>query len=109
MKESLLESAGEKLARVRISPKGRAIIDCFLERESEFQSLCVTSDGFLLGMRTGDIGYNDFIGSASSLLHNLLGMSKELIDTEYALTAEEITFLTDRTHHFLSEKGELKK
>jgi hypothetical protein len=32
--------------------------------------LCVTSDGGLLGMQKGHIGFNDFIGSAEDLRRN---------------------------------------
>jgi len=34
------------------------------------QSLTVTSDGFVLGTRSGDIGANDFIGAKTDLLDN---------------------------------------
>lgn len=34
------------------------------------KSLIVTSDGFLLACRKGDMGYNDFIGTLSDLERN---------------------------------------
>lgn len=32
-----------------------------------FQDVIVSSDGFFLGMRHGDIGYNDFLGTPSDI------------------------------------------
>jgi hypothetical protein len=37
-------------------------------------SVTVTSDGFLLGMNEGDIGYNEFLGSFSDLERNYMNL-----------------------------------
>lgn len=39
--------------------------------EPEIQHLCITSDGFLLAQRNGDVGCNDFIGAMSNFVENI--------------------------------------
>lgn len=44
--------------------------------EPTIASLCITSDGFVLAMNQGDIGYNQFIGHERDLWRNLEGWFK---------------------------------
>ena len=70
-----------------ISGKMAALVGYFLGEtftEPAIASLVVTSDGFVLAMHEGDIGYNAFIGSAFDLRRNW----KALLDAA-GLTAEE--------------------
>ena len=66
-------------ARVRASPTFHAIVACLLGTEGwgspELVSVTVTSDGFLLGMREGDCGFNDFLGTKADLDDNLAGVA----------------------------------
>jgi hypothetical protein len=52
--------------------------------EPHIESIVITSDGFVLAMHEGEIGYNHFVGSASNLKlnwHNLLDAA-DLTDHE---------------------------
>jgi len=56
-----------------MSPKMAAIVGCILGQEftrPQLVGLTVTSDGFVLGMHAGDIGFNDFIGARADLDRN---------------------------------------
>lgn len=48
--------------------------------------LCITSDGFLLGMQMGDVGFNELLGTETELEKNLARLM-EL--PEVGLTAKE--------------------
>lgn len=88
------QQIGEKLRRVSISPMGRNIINCvFQVGESVYEDYCITSDKYLLMQRKGDIGFNDFIGRASSLASNIKGMAETLEDTKFKLNEEENEWL----------------
>ena len=48
--------------------------------------LCITSDGFLLGMEMGDVGFNEFLGTEADLKNNLT----QLVELpEVGLTGKE--------------------
>lgn len=84
----------EKLhpSRLRVSGKFHAILSCLLGQSGwtnpELAGVTVTSDGFLLGMQQGDIGYNEFIGSKADLDRNLDGVAKAA-----GLTKQERAYL----------------
>jgi hypothetical protein len=84
---------GQKLDPRRftaMSPKMAAIVACILDDQATFRTqpviveLCITSDGGLLARHAGDIGFNDFIGSADDLERNLtqLEIAAELTPDE---------------------------
>jgi len=81
--------------RIRPSPRFRAMLQCLLGLDPvttpSYRSLIITSDGFLLGCHTGDIGYNDFIGVASDLERNCRGIAEAA-----HLDQEETQWLMDR-------------
>ncbi len=89
---AMRDRVAEKILRVRVSPKFDAIIDCLLDLPARtapvLVRLLVTSDGFLLGMREGHIGYNDFLGDVADLERNLGGLA-DVAD----LTPEETAWL----------------
>jgi hypothetical protein len=64
---------------IRVSPMFHAILACMLGQSGwtnpSLAALTVTSDGFLLGMREGDYGFNDFLGSRQDLMDNLHGVA----------------------------------
>ena len=75
--------------RLKMSPQFHAIVACLLGvqevwTQPEFAHMYITSDNFLLGMRVGDCGANDFIGSSDDLIANLKGLVElhELTDDE---------------------------
>jgi hypothetical protein len=56
------------------SPKMCAILGCMMDKEwtqPKIAELCITSDGGFLARLEGDIGFNDFMGSAIDLYNNL--------------------------------------
>ena len=56
-----------------MSPKMAAIVGCILAQpfaEPSLIGITVTTDRFVLGMRQGEIGFNDFIGAWSDLDRN---------------------------------------
>ena len=65
-------------SKVRVTPMFHAILAVLLGEKGwaspNLVGLCITSDDFLLGMREGDIGYNDFLGSAADLRRNIRGV-----------------------------------
>lgn len=68
-----------KLRKVRVSPKFAAILACMVGESwttPSLSSLTSTSDGFLLGARAGDIGYNDFLGTVDDLERNVRGVAE---------------------------------
>lgn len=65
------------------SPHFKAILAGLLHplspwTSSDFAGICVTSDGFFMGMRQGDVGYNEFLGPVSELVRNLKGAADAL-------------------------------
>lgn len=88
---ALLESMKKKLHPGRFSacsPRMAAIIGCIVGEkytDPQMQSLCVTSDKFVLAMHVGDCGYNDFIGPLSEFRRNWDNLLKAADD----LTKEE--------------------
>lgn len=80
--ETLHEECVDKLSprNVRVSPLFHAMLGALLgQRWSKpvLVSLAITSDGFALGRREGDIGFNDFLGATDiELVANLEGVSK---------------------------------
>ena len=66
--------------QIRVGPQFHAVLACLLGQTGwttpELAALSVTSDGFLLGMRRGDYGFNDFIGTHDDLAHNLRGVAQ---------------------------------
>jgi hypothetical protein len=56
-----------------MSPKMAAIVGCILGEkftEPQLVGLTVTSDGFVLGMPAGGIGFDDFVGAFTDLDRN---------------------------------------
>lgn len=56
-----------------MSPRMAAIVGCVLSQkftEPQLVGITVTSDGFVLGMQEGGIGFDDFIGSSADLRRN---------------------------------------
>jgi hypothetical protein len=80
--------------QVRVSPLFHAVLACLLGQTGwttpELASLTVTSDGFLLGMRQGDCGFNDFLGTHDDLARNLRGV------------AEAVGLISAETHALLA-------
>lgn len=81
--------------RLRLSGLMTAILACLLGEEwtnPKIAELVITSDGFVMARREGDIGHNEFIGSDRDLLANLMGiaatvdMTREENDWLLALT-----------------------
>jgi hypothetical protein len=63
---------------IKLSGRFGAILACMLGEkwtEPSYAGLTVTSDGHLLGMLDGDIGFNDYIGVESDLLRNVAGVA----------------------------------
>jgi hypothetical protein len=93
----------QKLHPVRftaMSGRMAAILGRILDErftEPQLVSLIVTSDGFVLGRRAGDIGYNDFIGAESDLKRNwgnllaVAGLSDEERDEARRLYSLNVT------------------
>lgn len=87
-----------KLKRVRVSGKFAAILACMVGEEwttPALSSLTCTSDGFLLGCRKGDMGYNDFLGSVDDLERNVRGVSEVA-----GLTARQLETLLSLAPHW---------
>lgn len=81
-------------SRVRTSPRFTAILACLLDQEwtwPRIEQLTVTCDGFLLAMREGDVGFNDFIGGYAELVRNLEGIGEVA-----GLSEGELDFLVRR-------------
>jgi hypothetical protein len=80
--------------QIRVSPLFHAILAYLLGQTGwttpELAALSVTSDGFLLGMRKGDVGYDDFLGTHADLDRNLRGVA----DAVDLTPAERETLLT---------------
>jgi hypothetical protein len=58
--------------------------------DPEIIDLCITSDGFLLGQRKGDMGFNDMLGTEDDLktyLEHLVNLK------EVGLTKEEVALV----------------
>jgi len=72
-----------------MSGKMAAILGQMLDQEwtdPALVQLCITSDGFLLGMQMGDVGFNELLGTEGDLKDNLA----RLVDlSEVGLTARE--------------------
>ncbi len=95
-----MRELAEKLNPIKVSPFFRAILGCMLRQDwgwPKLKALYCTSDQFILGMRQGDIGYNDFLCSRSELVENCNGLAQTV-----GLTAEETRALLDLipTDHF---------
>lgn len=72
-------------SKLRVSPKFHAILACMLGQKWTtpwYTSLCITSDGCLLGERAGDVGFNDFIGDVADLEANLRGVCQAIRASE---------------------------
>jgi hypothetical protein len=72
-------SIAAKLKAVRVSGKFAAILACMVGEEWTTPSLvelAMTSDGFLLGRRKGDIGLNELLGAEADLIRNLKGVAE---------------------------------
>ncbi len=66
-----------KITRVQTSGKMMAIMGYILNEkltDPSFASITITSDGHVLGMHRGDIGYNDYIGSIHDFVRNVNGL-----------------------------------
>src|SRR5438105_3907647 len=64
---------------LKVSGQFTAVLGCLLGRswtEPELLALCVTADGFLLGMHRGDSGYNEFLGGVENLHTNIRGAAE---------------------------------
>ena len=72
-----------------MSGKMAAILGQMLDQEwtdPALVQLCITSDGFLLGMEMGDVGFNEFLGTEADLKNNLT----QLVELpEVGLTGKE--------------------
>ena len=77
---------------VRVSPQFHAMLGALLHQEwtqPVLSSIVITSDGFVLGSRAGDLGCNDFMGATySELVQNIRGVA-EAVD----LSPEALTYL----------------
>jgi len=83
-----------------MSSKMSALLGYILDQhwtDPQIIGLSVTADGHLLGMREGDIGYNEYIGTAAEFRSNL---SRLAVAAD--LTGEEIREL----HHLYGKKVE---
>ena len=85
-------SISEKLNPRRfphMSGKMAAILGQMLGQEwtdPPLAELCITSDGFLLGMQEGDVGFNEVLGTEADLKNNLT----QLVELpEVGLTGKE--------------------
>lgn len=65
------------------SGKMVAIVECLMgipfedrSTDCKIAAICVTTDGGILAMHEGDIGYNDFMGDSEDLRRNLLGLAE---------------------------------
>jgi hypothetical protein len=80
--ETLHEECVDKLSprNVKVSPLFHAMLGALLgQRWSKpvLVSLAITSDGYALGRREGDIGFNDFLGATDiELVANLKGVAE---------------------------------
>ncbi len=66
-----------KITRIETSGKMMAIMGYILNEEltdPSFASITITSDGHVLGMQRGDIGYNDYIGGIHDFVRNVNGL-----------------------------------
>ena len=75
-----------------VSGKMFACLGAFLNQHwsnPRIASIVVTSDGFLMGRDSGDIGFNEFIGTYDSFQSNLWGM----VDSAGDVSDEEKAFL----------------
>lgn len=85
------KQVASKLAVVAVSPKFKAILGALVGEAwttPRLSAICELEDGGFLGMEEGDIGYNQFLGSASDLYRNLKGIGEVA-----ELTAEEAKWL----------------
>ena len=78
-----------KIKSVRVSPKFSAMLAYILGEEwtdPQITGLSITSDGYLLAATSEDPFYDDFIGEASNLARNLIGVADvaELTGKEWA-------------------------
>jgi hypothetical protein len=67
-----------KITRIKTSGKMMAIMGYILDKEltdPSYASITITSDGHVLGMHRGDIGYNDYIGSIHDFVRNVNGLA----------------------------------
>jgi hypothetical protein len=63
--------------RLRVSPKFHAILGCLLGQDwtkPKLAGLTITTDGHVLGMVDGDIGFNEYLGVWGDLDRNLRGV-----------------------------------
>jgi hypothetical protein len=70
-----------------MSSKMTALVGCILGQAwttPRLIGMTITSDGFVLGMWQGDIGFNDFIGASADLYRNWTAFldAAELTSTE---------------------------
>lgn len=67
-RDKIADSLREKLDPRRVQlfrPVVHAVFACMLRRrwvQPELSAFIITSDGYVLGQRAGDVGYNDFLG-----------------------------------------------
>jgi hypothetical protein len=73
---SVHDNVVAKSVRVKTSGKMMAIIGYILDKkltDPSLSDITITSDGHVLGMKSGDIGYNDYIGSIYDFVRNVNG------------------------------------
>lgn len=92
LNSSIRSTLIEKLSRVRVSGKFVALLDCMLDKQPRRTSpalaeLVATSDGFVLGRRAGDIGFNDILCTVTELERNVKGLAAVAELTEDELQA----------------------
>ena len=78
---------------VRVSPQFHAMLGALLGETTwtkpALESITITSDGFVLGRRVGDIGCNDFMGATyAELVQNIKGVAACV-----ELSPEALTYL----------------
>jgi hypothetical protein len=78
----VLEGIRQQNPNLLGSGKMVAITECLMGIPVEDRStvdkiatICATSDGFVMGMLVGDIGYNEFLGPFSDLERNVRGLA----------------------------------
>jgi hypothetical protein len=73
---------------MRVSPMFHALLAVLLGQTGwsrpSLVTFVITSDDFIVAMREGDIGCNDFLGTAADLRRNIVGVCKaaELADED---------------------------
>lgn len=107
MSNSILDNLKKKLHPQRfpgMSPLMAALVGWLVNEEftnPSISAISVTSDGFLLVQKTGDIGFNDFIGDWKNAKDNFDNLFKaaELNQDENDFVRERINNVLQQYYH----------